>query len=65
MGGDRTQLFMQQSSVWWKVGSSGQLLDPHLRSPAHSESESQSPSPSWQGLEDEQQEFAPVQGEPI
>ncbi len=56
---------MQQSSVWWKVGSSGQLLDPHLRSPAHSESESQSPSPSWQGLEDEQQEFAPVQGEPI
>ena len=41
-----------------------QLLVPHLRFPAHSESESQSPPPALHGLELEQHDQS-VEGRPL
>ena len=41
-----------------------QLFDPHLRFPAHSESESQSPPPTLQGFLEEQQ-LQSVEGMPL
>ena len=39
-----------------------QLLVPHIRSPAHWESESQSPSPRLQGAEEVQQDWSSFEG---